>query len=108
MVITFVCSSGSRTKDVWQFLDKVSQADVAMMFAEMEHISLKKMLSFCSERVPIYVHPSFIMALKLKFPKDIRGLSRDGQVTRELGTNSLRHSVGVLTTEDFRTVVDPE
>ena len=74
--------------------------------AEMEHHSLKKALSYCSGRVPVYVLPSFYRALKLKYSLDVGGVSRDGRITIELGTGSLRHAVGILNSEDFRAVVD--
>ena len=45
-------------------------------------------MSFCSGRVPIYVHPSFYRTLKLKYPMDVG----DGRVTTELGTTHLRIS----------------
>ena len=68
---------------------------------------LKKAITYCSGQVPIYVHPSFYRSLKLKYPLD-DGWSRDGRVTTELGTESLRHAVGVLTLEDFCAVFDSE
>ena len=74
----------------------------------MEHASLKKMLSYSSGRVPIYVHPSFYRTLKLKFPMDVGELFRDGRVTTELGTGSLSHAVGIPTPEDFLSLVDTE
>ena len=39
---------------------------------------------------------------------DVGGVSRDGRVTTELGTGSLRQAIGILTPEDFRTIVDTE
>ena len=65
---------------------------------------LKKMFSFCS----IYVHPCFYRSLKLQYPLDVEGVSRDDWVMTELGTGSLRHAVGILTPDNFRTVVDSE
>ena len=100
MVTTFVRSAGNHTKELWRFIEEVSRADLRL--AELEHSSLKKMLSFCSGRVPIYVHPRFYRAL------DVGGISRDGRVTTEFGTDSLRQAVGILTPEDFRLVVDRE
>ena len=38
----------------------------------------------------------------------VDGISRDGRVTNELGSGSLRQAVGILTPEDFRHVVDSE
>ena len=58
--------------------------------------------------VPIYAQPSFFRLLKLRYSLDIGGLSRDGQVTNELGTGSLKHAVSVLTSKDFRAVVNSE
>ena len=39
---------------------------------------------------------------------DVGGISRDGRVTTELGTGSLRQAIGILILEDFRFVVDSE
>ena len=39
---------------------------------------------------------------------DVGGLSRDSWVTTTLGTGSLVHAVGILTPEDFKTVIDTE
>ena len=57
MVITFVRSVGSRIKSLWCFLEKASRADIKL--AELEHPFLKKIVSFYSGWVPIYVHPYF-------------------------------------------------
>ena len=104
METTFVHSAGTRTRGVWRLIEKATRADIRL--AEMEHPSLKDSLSYCLGRVPIFVHPCFYRALKLKYPLDVGGVSRDGWVTTELGTGSLRHAVGVLTPEDLRAVVD--
>ena len=68
----------------------------------------KKMSPFCSGRVLILVHPSFYRALKLKYPMDVGGISRDSRVTTELGTGSLRQAAGILTPKDFWPVVASE
>ena len=107
LVTNFVRSAGSRTKGVWRLLEKPSRADIRL--AEMEYPLIKKnALSFCSGKEPVYVHPSFYRALKLKYQLDVGGVSRDDRVTTELGTGSLRHAVGILTQEDFRAVVDSD
>ena len=108
MVTTFVRSAGDRTKGVWKFLSTVCQTDTGIKLAELEHSSLKKCITYCSGRVPILVHPSLYRALKLKFPIDVGGITRDNRVTTELGTGSLRQAVGILTPKDFRPVVDDE
>ena len=74
----------------------------------MEHPSLKKNLTHCAGKVQIYVHSSFYRSLKLRYPLDVGEISRDGRVTTELGTGSLRQAVGIFPPEDFRTVVDTE
>ena len=107
MVTTFR-SVGSQTQGVCDFPNKASQTDAVVRLAELEHPSLKKMFSFCAGRVPIYVHPSFYSLLKVRYPMDVGGVSRDGRVTAELGTGSLRQAVGILTPEDFRIIVDSE
>ena len=84
----------------------ICRADIRL--AELEHPSLNKMLTFCVGRVPIYVHPCFYRPLKLLYPLDVGGISRDGRVITEVGTGSLRPAVGILTPEDFRSVVDSE
>ena len=108
MVTTFVRSAGDRTKGVWKYLSTVCQTDTGMKLAELEHSSLKKCITYCAGRVPILVHPSLYRALKLKFPIDVGGITRDNRVTTELGTGSLRQAVGILTPKDFRPVVDDE
>ena len=50
----------------------------------------------------------FYRSLKLRYPLDVGRISRDGRVTPELGTGSLHQAVGILTPEDFRSVVDSE
>ena len=106
MVTIFVRLASNRTKELWKFIEEASRAD--MKLAEMEYPSLKKMLTHCAGRVSIYVHPSFYRSLKLRYPLNIGGISKDGRVTTELGFGSLRQAVGILTPEDFRTVVDTE
>ena len=106
MVTTFVRSAGNRTKELWHFLEGASRADV--MLADLRHQSLKKLLPFCAGRVPILVHPSFYRSLKLRYPVDVGGITRDDRVSTELGTGSLRQAVGILTPKDFRPVVDTE
>ena len=64
-----------RTKGLWCFLEDTSHADI--MLAELEHTSFNKMTTFCAGRTPIYVYPSFYRALKLKFPWNVGGISRD-------------------------------
>ena len=78
MVTTFICTAGDRTKGVWQFLDTVRQTDVGVNLAELEHPSLKRCLPYCAGRVPILVHPSFYRPLKVRYPLDVGGVSRDG------------------------------
>ena len=106
MVTTFVRSAGDRTKELWHFLEGASRADV--MFADLCHQTLKKILPFSAGRVPILVHPSFYRSLKLRYPVDIWGITRDDRVSTELGTGSQRQAVGILTPKDFRPVVDRE
>ena len=106
MLTTFVRSIDNRTKDLWRFIEEASRVDISL--AEWEHTSLNKMMSYCSGRVLMYVHASFYRSLKMKYPLDIGGISRDGRVSTELGTGSLHQVIGILTPEDFRPVVDSE
>ena len=106
MVTTFVRSAGNRTKELWQFIEEASRAD--MRLAEMGHESLNEISAKCTGRVPIYVHPTFYRPLKLRFPYDVGGISRSSRVTPELCTGSLRQAVGILTPGDFRPIVDTE
>ena len=39
---------------------------------------------------------------------DVGRVSRDDRVTTELGTGSLRQAIGILTPEDFQTIVNTE
>ena len=106
MLATFVRSAGNRTKELRQFIDDASRTD--LMLADTKNSMLRKMLPFCSGRDPILVHPSFYRSLKLRYPVDVGGITRDDQVSTELGTGSLRQAVGILTSKDFRPVVDTE
>ena len=99
MVTTFVRSAGN-------FIEEASWTDIRL--AEMEHPSLNIMSTKYTGRVPIYVHPSYYRSLKLRYPLDVGGIPRDDRVTSELGTGSLRQAVSILTSEDFRPVVDSE
>ncbi len=71
---TFVRLAGNRTKELWNFIDEASQADI--MLVDTKNPMLKKMLPFCSGRVPILVHPSFYRSLKLRYPVDADGLTQ--------------------------------
>ena len=106
MVTTFVRLPGVRTKELWQFIEEASRTDIVL--AEMGHPSHKDLLNKCTGRVPIYVHPCFYRSLKLRFPFDVGGISRDGRESTDLCTGSLRQAVGILTPKDFRPVVDTE
>ena len=59
------------TNFVWKFLEKGSRVDIR--WAELEHTSLCKIMSYCSDRVLIYVHPSFYKSLKLWSLPDVIG-----------------------------------
>ena len=105
MLTTFVRSAGNRTKELWQFDDAI-RTDV--MLADTKNSMLKKMLPFCAGRVPILVYPSFYRSLKFRYPMVVGGITRNDRVNTELGTGSLRQTVGILTPKDFRPVVDTE
>ena len=85
MLTIFVRTAG---KELWQFIEEASHADVIL--ADPRNCMLKKMLPFCSGRVPILVHPSFYRSLKLRYPMDVGGINRNDRVSTELGTGSLR------------------
>ena len=89
------------------FLEETSRT-YNLRLAELEYPSFNEILHQCTGRVPIYVPPSFYRSLKLRYPMDVGGISKDGRVTNELGSGSLRQAVGILTPEDFRPVVDTE
>ena len=76
--------------------------------AELEHPSLNNVLSKCIGRVPVFVHPLFYRALKLRCPLNVGVISWVGRVTTELGTGSLCQAIGIFTPEDFRPLVDTE
>ena len=108
MVTTFVHSSDDRSKGVWKFLDTVGQIETVVVLAELEHSSLKRCLPYFSGRIHILIHPSLYRSLKVWFPLDVGGVSRKCQMTTELGTGSLRQAVGILTSGDFRAIVDTD
>ena len=103
MVTTFVHSAVSHIQSMGCFLQKACKTEAGV---RLEHPSLKTLTSICSRLVPIYVHPSFYRALKLRFSLDVGKLTRDGRVTTELGTGSLQHTIGILTLKDFETIVN--
>ena len=92
IVTTFVRSAGTRTRELWRFLEDTSRKDIRL--AEMEHPSFKKISNQCTGRVPIYVHPCFYRALKLWYTVDVVGISKDGRITNELGSGSPHKAVG--------------
>ena len=106
MGTTFVRSAGTRTRELWRFLEEASRADIRL--AELGPPSLDKILNKCMGRVPIFVHPSLYRSLKLRYPMDVGGITMDDRVSKELGSGSLRQAVGILTPEDFRPVFDSE
>ena len=106
MVTIFVRSAGNRIKELWHFLEGGSRADVKL--ADLRHQTLKKMLPFCSGRVPILVHPSFYRALEMRYPMDVGRITRDDRVSTDLGNGSLHQAVDILTPKDFRPAVDDE
>ena len=95
MVTTFIRKMSNRTRELRRFIEEACRADIRL--AELGHSSLKTMSSFCSGRVPIYVHPCFYRSLKLRYPLDVGGICRHGRVTIELGTGSLPQAAGILT-----------
>ena len=108
VVTTFVRSAAGRSTPVWDMLEAARKAIPGARLADWEHPSLNELKSKCDGRVPVYTHPSLYRALKLRFPLDVGGFTRTGQFTPELCTGSLGQAVGVLTPEDFRSVVDTD
>ena len=76
MGTTFVRSAGNRTKELWRFIEEASRMDIRL--AELEHSSHYDISNKCTGRVPIYVNPCFYRSLKLQYPYDVGGISRDG------------------------------
>ena len=85
-----------------------NQLRAGIRLVELQHPSLNKMFVNCGGRTPIYVHPSFKRALKVRFPLDVGGLSGNAWVATELSTSSLRQTISNLIPEDFQPVVDTE
>ena len=86
MVTTFVHSAGSRTKGVWNLIEKASRVDIRL--AEMEHPSLKKRYHIVQDE-PLFICTPLLEIIKTEDSLDVGGLSRDSRVTTELGTGSL-------------------
>jgi len=108
MVTTFIRDAGGRATGVWSMVRAAELAFPDMRMADREHPSLEKLRRYCKGRVPLYVHPSLYRALKILYPLHVGGITRSNRVSQELGTGSLGHSVGELTSTDFRSVVDTE
>ena len=68
---------------------------------------LKKNAKLLHGKGPDLCSP-FYSSLKVRYSMDVGGKSRDGRVIIELGTGSLRQAVGILTPEDFQTIVDTD
>ena len=101
MVTTFIRSGGSRTQNMWKFLEKASQTDAGVRLLELEHHN------HCAGSVPIYVHPSFYRSLKVRYALDVGGVSRDGCYHRtwpRVPQTGRWHPHP----EDFRAIVDTE
>lgn len=64
----------------------------------------KKYEKFCARKVPVVLHTALYRTLKLPYPIDIGGIVLDSRMTSEMGTGSLRQSVGVFSFADFRPV----
>ena len=58
MLTKFVRLAGNQTKELWQFIEEASRADV--MLADTRNNMLEKMLPYCAGRVPILVIRPFI------------------------------------------------
>ena len=56
---------------------------------------------YLCKNVVISLHPSLYRVLKLTFPQDIEGLTRDGTIDKEMGIGSMHQIVGVLTPTTF-------
>ena len=106
MVTTFIREAEGRATGVWTMVKAAELAFPDIRMADKEHPSLEHMNTFCSGRAPIYVHPSLYRALKVLYPRDVGSISRTNRVTVELGRGSMGQAVGVLTSTDFRPVVD--
>ena len=107
MVTTFVRLPGNRTKDLWEFIEEASR-DGHKAGGNGAPLPQRFVMANVRAGVPVYVHPCFYRSLKLRYPLDVGGISRDGRDSTELCTGSLRQAVGILSPKDFRPVVDSE
>ena len=88
---------------MWKLLETASQADAGMKLAGKKNAKhLHKEGPYLCSTLSLQIFK------KVRFPLDVGGLSRDGQVTTELGTGSLRQAVGILNPEDFWPIGDSE
>ena len=108
MVTTFIREAEGRVTGVWSMVKAAELAFSDIRMVDKEHPSLEHLKTFCSGRAPIYVHPSLYRALKVLYPRDVGGISHTNRVSVELGKGSMGQAVGVLTSTDFRSVVDTE
>lgn len=78
--------------------DKKASAtiDTYPPLAFFDDANVKRLHQYCSDRVPLFVHPSQYRALKLTFPWDIDNISPDGTIKRDMGQNSMGPAVSVL------------
>lgn len=90
----------------WGHLFEAKEAHPKIRVFELDNANLKILRHFCSGRVPVLLHPSLYQAVKLNYPMDVGCIVLDGRMTTELGTGSLRQSVGALATADFQPVCE--
>ena len=96
-LLTVVRAGDQTSQQVWEMLKEANSAfDISAPLAVWNDPHLKKLVSFCSGRVPVYMHPSLYRAIKLTFPRHVGGVSHDATINTVLGTDPMGPAVGVL------------
>lgn len=92
---------------VWNHLFEAKDSFSNIRMFELESPYLKRLRHFCAMRAPVLLHPSLYRVVKLTYPMDADRIVLDGwMMMSELGTESPRQSVWVLSAANFRPVCE--
>ena len=101
--ITTVIRKGRVSEGVMKMLGEADEALGSISYLKDDLISCKGLVGW----VPVVLHPSLYRALKLTYPRDVRGLAHDGAITNEMATGSMSQTVSVLTPAMFSPGTQP-
>ena len=101
--ITTVIRKGRGSEGAMKMLGEANEALGPISYLKDDINSCKGLVG----RVPVVLHPSLYMALKLTYPRDVGGLAHDGVINNEMATGSMSQTVGVLSPAMFSPGTQP-